>query len=204
MQRLVAVVSVLVAVPSIVVLAGPSLLNAAPLVTFTNGQVADAVSVNANFSTLATRIDRNEGQPVGTVVTSMLTETQYRAIAGTGWILADGRSVAGSAYATLTGQSNAPDLRGVFLRGKNNGRGSGGNAGGDLALGAYQADAFGSHAHNLTGQVGSAAHNNGGYISGSTGNVGGVQNFSGLVTTAVGDTETRGRNVTVNHFLRID
>lgn len=62
---------------------------------------------------------------IGAIQSAFLTETQFQGQFGTGWILADGRSVTGSRYASLTGSASVPDLRGVVLRGKNNGRNDG-------------------------------------------------------------------------------
>src|SRR5579864_2679083 len=63
--------------------------------------------------------------PVGSVVCSMLDEPTFQGQTTNPtpqrWILADGRNVSGSAYQTLTGHANVPDLRGTFLRGKDNG-----------------------------------------------------------------------------------
>ena len=60
--------------------------------------------------------------PVGSVIDSMLSETQFQSAIGTSqvWVLADGRNVAGSAYASLVGTS-IPDFRGLFRRASNNG-----------------------------------------------------------------------------------
>lgn len=63
---------------------------------------------------------------IGAIQSALLTEAQFQAQFGSGWILADGRSVLGSKYETITGRSSIPDLRGVVLRGKNNGRNDGG------------------------------------------------------------------------------
>ena len=72
-----------------------------------------------------------------------------QALRGAGWVLADGRSVTGSAYATITGTTAIPDMRGLFLRGKNNGRTDGNkNPDGDLGLGAIQGDQIVSHVHS--------------------------------------------------------
>lgn len=92
-------------------------------------------------------------QPVGSIIHSMLTEAQFQTEIGNVsppflWILADGRSVLGSTYNTVTGNANAPDLRGTFLRGKDDGRGL--NPDGDLTLGTYTADKFASHTHATT------------------------------------------------------
>ena len=56
---------------------------------------------------------------VGSIQQSILTETQWATALGTEftkWALADGRNVAGSKYATLTGNSTIPDLRGAYMR----------------------------------------------------------------------------------------
>ena len=56
---------------------------------------------------------------VGSIQQSILTEPQWAAALGTEaskWVLADGRSVAGSKYATVTGNSTIPDLRGAYMR----------------------------------------------------------------------------------------
>lgn len=84
--------------------------------------------------------------PVGSVIHSMLTEAQFQAQAGSGWVLANGRSAAGSVYNTITGAANIPDARDTFLRAKGNGRGL--NPDGDLALGVYTTDKFASHSHS--------------------------------------------------------
>ena len=63
---------------------------------------------------------------VGDIKQSVLTENQFIAelgvVEGRKWVLADGRNVAGTRYATLTGNSTVPDLRGAYLRmaGQNN------------------------------------------------------------------------------------
>jgi hypothetical protein len=56
---------------------------------------------------------------VGSVQQSLLSETQWASVLGpeaVKWVLCDGRNVAGSRYATVTGQANVPDLRGAFIR----------------------------------------------------------------------------------------
>lgn len=193
----------------IVVASIPGLLAAGvvgPLVTFTNGTVADATTVNANFATLKTAVDSNGA--VGDVVSSLLTEAQFQAARGTGWVLADGRSVAGSAYATTSGQTSVPDLRGVYLRGKNNGRADGKqNPDGEVALGTYQADTFASHNHvdgfagvNTTASFGVTTTAAAGNINSQSGT---NTNFH-AITSSTGGNETRTRNVTVNYFVRIN
>jgi hypothetical protein len=55
--------------------------------------------------------------PVGTVIQSMLTYEQIKAVSGNAWAPADGRFVPDdSAYSQLTGRAQVPDLRGRFVR----------------------------------------------------------------------------------------
>lgn len=137
---------------------------------------------------------------VGQIVSAMLSEAQFRAVHGTNWILSDGRSVAGSNYALVTGSTTVPDLRGVALRGKNNGRSDGAqNPDGDLTLGTYQGDNFASHTHTAGYNGNGTSGNQAGYASGDLGVVGTMP-----PTNASGGNETRMRNVTVNHFIKIN
>jgi hypothetical protein len=79
---------------------------------------------------------------VGSIQQSLLNETQWASVLGpeaVKWVLADGRNVAGSRYATVTGQTNVPDLRGAFIRaaGQNSNNGPNWNGG---AVGAFHED----------------------------------------------------------------
>jgi hypothetical protein len=79
---------------------------------------------------------------VGSIQQSLLTETQWASVIGpeaVKWVLADGRNVAGSRYATVTGQTTVPDLRGAFIRaaGQNNNASANWNGG---AVGAFHED----------------------------------------------------------------
>lgn len=140
--------------------------------------------------------------PVGSIIDSMLSEAQFQGLTSTGWIIADGRSVTGSSYALVTGNTTVPDLRGVFTRGKNGARSTAtGNSEGDKSLGTYEADQFASHTHPYLYRTPSAA---------SGGSDGGGDTDRGLndvnaTTDATGTgTETRPRAVTVNKFIRIN
>jgi len=124
----------------------------------------------------------------------MLTEAQFQSINGPSWVLMDGRSIAGSAYATLTGSGTIPDARGMVLRGKNNGRSDGNeNPDGDSALGLYQGDQFRSHTHSGVPITPSNVGAGGGAVVGFNGNTG-----------SSGGNETRMKNITVNHFIKIN
>ena len=97
--------------------------------------------------------------PVDTIVTSLLDPVQFAKEAGdpptfdlsqSKWTLADGKIVSGTTYAALSANSPIPDLRGLFLRGKNNKRGDGHeNPEGELALGQFQDDKFQEHMHDF-------------------------------------------------------
>jgi hypothetical protein len=178
---------------------------------------------------LAPTCNNGNGQdrelPVGSVVPSLLAESQFQNEYGDGWVLADGRSVEGSRYETITGNKNLPDLRGMFIRGKNNERTDGEqNPAGDLLLGAYQSYATalpnkafvtqsaGAHNHSTSiirrGPEGSPASSM--HIVPANRQI--DPDIRWTTTTAGthshtivgGDAETRPRNVTVNFFIRIN
>ena len=73
-------------------------------------------SVKNQLESLTTKLD-STGLPVGSIVHSMLTLSQFQALSGTGWVLADGGSCTGSTYSSVTGYNTVPDVRGTFLRG---------------------------------------------------------------------------------------
>jgi hypothetical protein len=146
--------------------------------------------------------DRN---PIGMVVSSLLTLAQFQAINGSGWVLADGSSVAGSTYASVTGNSTIPDLRGMVLRGKNNGRSDGHqNPAGDVALGTFQDHAMQSHNHYIETWYNINPSNPGNTMQGYGATHFGAQVFTNGVNGANSDTESRMVNVTVNHFIKIN
>jgi hypothetical protein len=136
--------------------------------------------------------------PIGSIVDSTLTEVQFQAQIGNPspvtWVLADGRDITGTSLQLLTGQLNAPDLRGIFTRGKNNGRADGNqNPDGDLAIGTYTADKFLSHTHSYR-------EPGGGGVSGEPGS----QGLIGATTGGAGGNETAPKTITVNKFIRIN
>ena len=94
--------------------------------------------------------DNTHFLPVGSIVSSLLDEANFYATKSNSfWVLCDGRNVAGSQYQTVTGNANVPDMRGLFLRGKNNGQAfpTGGNPNADEPLGTYEPGSFQSHTH---------------------------------------------------------
>jgi hypothetical protein len=163
----------------------------------------------------ARRQSNDSVSAVGDIVHSILTEAQFRALRGSGWILCDGRSIAGSKLATQFGINTAPDARGQFLRGKNNGRADGNqDPDGERSLGNFQTDAI----RNITGNVGdfgvAIGAGNGpngafqsknlttSFIGGSgSGNQGADFNASRVVPTAA---DNRPKNIAVNIFIKIN
>ena len=153
---------------------------------------------------------------VGDIKQSILTEPQFKTMLGTEadkWVLADGRDVTGSTYATITGQNKVPDLRGAFLRMA--GQNAGNIAWNGGTLNAYQEDATarpktpfktdnpGDHTHpNGTGsQINSDGGPNwkSGFEKAATGSAGNHTHF----ITDGGDSETRPKNFGVNFFIKI-
>lgn len=159
----------------------------------------------------------NNINPVGTVVDSMLTESQFQAqqFGSTTWVLADGRDVTGSTYANLVA-STIPDFRGKFRRGKNNGAsGAGYNPDGDLALGTFEADQNQAHIHTGTtmdlfrdtSPFGTPATNGASFNSDiqGTGTPSTIIHNAMIVNiTSNGGADARPMNITVNSFIRIN
>lgn len=112
--------------------------------------------------------------PLGGIIQSLLTEAAFVAANGAGWRLCDGQSIAGTPLAAASGNGNAPDLRGMFLRGAGaNGNGWDGGVLGQqydwetrlpatLVMGGA-----GGHSHGDTASAGT--HNHGGRTPGDTG-----------------------------------
>lgn len=90
--------------------------------------------------------------PIGTVLQAFMGEAEFQKQYGPGWVLCDGRSVAGSLYASMFA-SKIPDCRGRFLR--SHGPGS-------VNIGEHQSDE--TAANSLRNSSSSVS---GGRISGS-------------------------------------
>jgi len=151
--------------------------------------------------------------PIGSVVSSLLTESQFQSVTTTGWVLADGRGVSGSAYHLLTGSSSIPDLRGIYLRGKNNGRSeSTGNYAGEKSLGEFEFDKISDHSHGANrtflhhtgGNGGDVEVEGGSELLRQNGNSGSIDAMSGAGNSTIKTLEVAPRSVTVNFFIRIN
>lgn len=94
-------------------------------------------------------IDNITNPAVGTITPSMMTLAQFQAVKGTTWVLADGQAVPGTLYESQIAAS-VPDLRGYYLRGKNNGRGDGLGATTEIGLGVASTHNMKQHTHTTS------------------------------------------------------
>lgn len=151
------------------------------------------------------RFTQDNQNPVGMIVQSMLTETQFQAINGAEWVLADGRSVAGSVYESITGNSSVPDARGIFLRGAGSQTISSVTYAG--TLGNKQNDQMQGHYHSVANALNTAG--GAGWPSGSGTSGWNVDKATTPITdgsngTPRTGTETRPANLAVNIFIKIN
>jgi microcystin-dependent protein len=144
-------------------------------------------------------VDNVQSAGVGDVEMSFLTEAQFQAIRGTGWVLCDGRSVEGSQYEAVTGASAIPDMRGRYPRMKDHGAGR--ETRGELATGTSYDDEFKSHQHGIL-----AASFGGGPLQNRLlrGNGAAFENNSIYDTVASGGAETNPKTTVLNFFVRIN
>ena len=165
---------------------------------------------------------------VGSIQQSLLTETQWASVLGpeaVKWVLCDGRNVAGSRYATVTGQTNVPDLRGAFIRaaGQNSNSVANWNGG---AVGAYHQDTTrmprtpfatataGSHTHTGSYSGPRYGASGGGDVNPANPGGGGNDNYNGHLhidaagdhthTITGGDPETAPVHYGLNTFIKIN
>lgn len=154
---------------------------AAAMNVFTPGQVISSAMINQNFQIAA---------PEGAVMAF------YLASCPEGWAPADGTN-------------GTPDLRGMFIRGRDDvGTGAGGNdPDGSRAIGHVQGHAFQTHQH-YRNTANALEHNisgaaNGGHV------FAGFSSFHGLTELTTGNpsngtaaSETRPRNVALTYCMR--
>jgi hypothetical protein len=150
--------------------------------------------------------------PIGSIVPSLLTPVQFAKEAGdpptfdlikSKWTLADDKGkVPGTRYAELTENSAIPDVRGTFLRGKNNGRRDGRENPENKELGEFQDDQFQDHVHEYNRGGGGVGANL--FAAPATNNDNTPRAPTVTITEGKHGTETRPRNVTVNYYIRIN
>jgi microcystin-dependent protein len=118
-----------------------------------------------------------------------------------GWLYCNGDAVSRSTYANLfaaigttygvgdgSTTFNLPDLRGVFLRGRDDGKGYDSGR----AIGTYQADDNKAHTHTVSAYIGGSSF----AISSNPGNA----NF-GSETTSSNGTEARPKNIAIHYVI---
>jgi len=124
--------------------------------------------------------------------------------APTGWLECDGSAVSRTTYADLftaigttygvgdgSTTFNLPDLRGEFIRGWDNGKGTDSGR----TLGSFQTDELKSHSHYISG-FGNGSDLNGGPFAD-----GGARPAS-YSSTSTGGTETRPRNIAMMYCIK--
>ena len=149
---------------------------------------------------------------IGDITESLLTEVQYQAQFGSEWVLCDGQSIAGSDLDTLITLSNAPDCRGKFVRGLDNGRGIDSGR----VINTDQAEQNKDHTHKMFANVAAITNSTGSialpYIGKTYYSSGGsptnVQLASSF-TEPFGVTESNGgdprpHNIAVNFFIKVN
>lgn len=178
---------------------------------------ADTNNTAQNIGQAANWVVENaKGSPVGSVKYSHLSEAQFQAVAGTGWVRAAGQALAPTdQLRILTGLLNVPDLegdatiggRGAFVRGK---------TGVETIDGVQYLSANPSHNHS-TSQSSGVARTNGAndreqtvggpcWGVGALGNTGAFPYSGGTFTVQNGGTGTefRGKSVIMRAFIRIN
>lgn len=175
-------------------------------------QVAE--SLNQRIVKADGKLVLSSSLPLGTIVTSLLGPGQFSEAVGdpsvfdpasSRWVLADARNdISRSKYSRITGKLKTPDLRGMFLRGANDGRTDDRkDPDGDREPGQYQPDSVKRHSHDRPKDVFDSGGRDGSTVGG-----GGL----GISWTApfpqTGDygeaEETRPKNVAVFFYLKIN
>jgi len=161
----------------------------------------------------AQKVVDNNLIPIGAVIGSMLPPAEFYRQAGLDstyvpekytWVLADGRDVTRSVYEKISsGKRTVPDLRGLFLRGINEGAKN--DPDGERLAGSVQPDSFAAHNHGavlprIAERIEAAAY---GGIAATV--VAGSENGSTAVSVEnKGGLETRPRNAAVYWYIRIN
>lgn len=117
----------------------------------------------------------------------------YRNAAPTGWLECNGQSVAAYPNLVALGLTNAPDLRGEFVRGWDNGKGTDPGR----ALASTQLDEFKGHTHEYFGASYTSAAPGGGTPLASSARSASMGN-----TSSTGGSETRPRNIALMYCIK--
>lgn len=160
---------------------------------------------------------------VGDVKHSILNPTQFATVNGACWVPMDGRSIAGSQLATITGMTNVPDAGGLFVR--NQEFSGGANQDPDRTssspIATYQDQAVISHNHGVNDPGHSHGfndirHGDGGDKCGCAGSGGTASRgtttennntfgvSTGISIQNAGGSETRPKNMNLWVYIRIN
>ncbi len=136
-------------------------------------------------------------EPIGTIIQSILTESQFQSIKGNKWVRMSGQSIAGSDLNSLTGISNLPDMitNSAFVR----------QASVEGNIGVFQADTIVSHSHTTTVSVrdlSGSAPSGDTTICGASGAT--TNTIASNNTGSTGGSETRPKNYQMNFFIKIN
>ncbi len=156
------------------------------LYCFAAGMPAVAAHVNSNFAELQAQIDGNFAELQDQI------DVNAAASVPSGAVMAFNLAACPAGWRAADGTLGTPDLRDMFVRGKSDGR----------ALGSFQEDAIGTHAHNFVEQANScnskdngADHSNGFCRSGG-------RFDKARVTSPTGGAETRPVNVALLYCVK--
>lgn len=119
------------------------------IVTTIGAVIVAFITTSLQTQGLSEQVGELEALPVGSIIPSMLTETQFNDLSEGKWVLADGRRVAGSTYARVTEKEEVPNLAGQFLRGLDS-TGSIDPDGANRTTGDLQTHALQTHFHTET------------------------------------------------------
>jgi len=173
--------------------------------------------------------------PIGTIITSFLKLEQFNVATKNNekspggvwtsqkskWSPCDGRPLPNSKYAKIVSQTNAPDLRGLFLRGLNSFDDSYTLPPQDpsqlstdpKSVGLYQSDALKMHEHRITSSTNVLRFVEGGNLKGGDGAafmnaINNPAKGGGALLTTDNDggsaAETRPKNVAVFYYIKIN
>lgn len=164
----------------------------------------EAARIKAKIEDLGKRV-----LPLGTIVASVLDWGQFQSSVedATHWIPADGRDVpSDSKYGKAFPGQNAPDLRGMFIRGLNafesgKDRKDGKQDPDSRVVGNYQEDRFEEHAHTW---LANPAAPFGGPSDRAVNGGSGAADFRYDTSVAGKGKETRPKNVAVFYYMRVN
>lgn len=176
--------------------------------------ISKQAAIDSHTTSLAAHGSKITKQvPVGTVRSSTLSLTQFQSEVDGVWMLMNGQSCTGTAYATMTGNATVPDMMtdGTFLRQAKSGRSVGSaesdairNITGTFGFTDNDNQAFSVATRDISGAF-SATHTNGNVLSmsgGSNASIGTRVNFDASLQVPTA-TENRPKNTAVNFFIKV-